>query len=110
MRDLPVSVLPRLGVICAVAAFVAACRSTNVSTATPIKHLVVIYDENVSFDHYFATYPRAANPVGEPACKAARSTPSGINTLANANLLTNNPNDTNSANGTGAANPFRLDL
>jgi phospholipase C len=30
-------------------------------TRTPIKHLVVIYDENVSFDHYFATYPVAAN-------------------------------------------------
>jgi len=26
-------------------------------TATPIKHLVVIFDENISFDHYFGTYP-----------------------------------------------------
>ena len=26
-------------------------------TATPIKHVVVIFDENVSFDHYFGTYP-----------------------------------------------------
>src|SRR5436305_1190476 len=26
-------------------------------TATPIKHLVVIFQENVSFDHYFGTYP-----------------------------------------------------
>ena len=34
------------------------------ATATPIKHLVVIYQENVSFDHYFATYPQAANPAG----------------------------------------------
>jgi len=25
------------------------------STATPIKHLVVIFDENISFDHYFGT-------------------------------------------------------
>src|SRR5947209_7378323 len=25
------------------------------STTTPIKHLVVIFQENVSFDHYFAT-------------------------------------------------------
>jgi phospholipase C len=25
------------------------------ATATPIKHLVVIFQENVSFDHYFAT-------------------------------------------------------
>src|SRR6202011_2247326 len=37
------------------------------ATATPIKHVVVIYNENVSFDHYFATYPNAANPSGEPA-------------------------------------------
>src|SRR5579871_2664303 len=33
---------------------------------TPIQHLVVIYQENVSFDHYFATYPYAVNPAGEP--------------------------------------------
>ncbi|MEV7688867.1 phospholipase, partial [Streptomyces bungoensis] len=25
------------------------------STATPVKHVVVLFDENVSFDHYFAT-------------------------------------------------------
>ncbi|MDQ6665428.1 MAG: hypothetical protein M3Z23_13670 [Acidobacteriota bacterium] len=25
------------------------------TTATPIKHLVVIFQENVSFDYYFAT-------------------------------------------------------
>jgi phospholipase C len=34
-------------------------------TATPIKHLVVIFQENVSFDHYFATYPNALNQPGE---------------------------------------------
>src|SRR5579875_1422972 len=39
-------------------------------TATPIKHLVVIYGENVSFDHYFGTYPNATNPAGEPAFTA----------------------------------------
>jgi phospholipase C len=38
-------------------------RDTN-RTATPIKHLVVIFDENVSFDHYFGTYPYAANTDG----------------------------------------------
>ena len=27
------------------------------SAATPIKHVVVIFQENVSFDHYFGTYP-----------------------------------------------------
>ena len=36
------------------------------TTTTPIKHLVVIFQENVSFDHYFATYPEATNPNGEP--------------------------------------------
>jgi phospholipase C len=28
-------------------------------TNTPIKHLVAIFQENVSFDHYFGTYPHA---------------------------------------------------
>ena len=78
------------------------------STSTPIKHLVVIYGENVSFDHYFATYPNALNPQGEPQFTAAPHTPS-VNNLVSANLLTNNPNDTNVANGAGAADPFRLD-
>ena len=35
-------------------------------TATPIKHLVIIFQENETFDHYFGTYPNAANPPGEP--------------------------------------------
>ncbi|GAB0114183.1 phospholipase C [Acidisoma sp. C75] len=77
-------------------------------TATPIKHLVVIYDENVSFDHYFATYPKATNPPGEPAFQAKPGTPPA-NTLAAAHLLTNNPNFTNKQNGADAAEPFRLD-
>ena len=41
------------------------------TTATPIKHVVVIFQENVSFDHYFATYPVATNPAGEPPFTAA---------------------------------------
>ena len=77
------------------------------ATATPIKHLVVIYGENVSFDHYFGTYPQATNPAGEPPFTAAANTPS-VNGLSAA-LLTSNPNYLNTANGTGAANPFRLD-
>jgi phospholipase C len=79
----------------------------TVPTATPIKHLVILYNENVSFDHYFATYPTAANPPNEPAFTAAPGTPSA-DTLASAGLLTQNPN-TNPANGSGAALPFRLD-
>ena len=76
-------------------------------TATPIKHVVVIYGENISFDHYFGTYPNATNPSGEPAftAKAGTPTPNGLT----GTLLTANPNFTNTANGTDAANPFRLD-
>ena len=77
-------------------------------TATPIKHLVIIFNENVSFDHYFATYPKATNPPGEPAFTAKPGTPK-VNNLANAHLLTNNANFTNKANGSDAAEPFRLD-
>ncbi|CAE6805347.1 phospholipase C [Paraburkholderia domus] len=79
----------------------------QLTTTTPIKHVVVIYNENVSFDHYFATYPNAANPSGEPAFTAASGTPT-VNGLSGT-LLTNNPNLINTLNGTGAANPFRLD-
>src|SRR5271166_6072208 len=43
-------------------------------TATPIKHLVVIFQENISFDHYFGTYPYAANTDGSPF-HAKRGTP-----------------------------------
>ena len=78
----------------------------NSSTATPIKHLVVIFQENVSFDHYFGTYPNALNPPGEPAFYAKLGTPS-VNGYTSA-LLSNNPN-LNPANGAGATNPFRLD-
>src|ERR1022692_3856966 len=45
------------------------------STATPVKHLVVIFDENISFDHYFGTYPLAANLPGEQPFHARRDTP-----------------------------------
>ena len=75
----------------------AAGASSGPATATPIKHLVVIFQENVSFDHYFGTYPVASNPPGEPAFHAAAGTPS-VNGLSGA-LLTNNPN---------LANPTRL--
>ena len=75
-------------------------------TATPIKHLVILFNENVSFDHYFATYPKAANPPGEPSFPVVKAP--HANTLAAANLMTKNPN-TNPENGADAAEPFRLD-
>jgi phospholipase C len=85
------------------------------STTTPIEHVVVIFQENVSFDHYFATYPVAMNPAGQPSFRAARGTPSvnGLGTLIGGApagvLLTDNPNASNPANGSAAINPFRLD-
>ena len=45
-------------------------------TTTPIRHLVVIYPENIAFDHYFATYPNAENLPGEPHFSALPNTPS----------------------------------
>jgi len=59
---------------------------------TPIKHVVVIFDENVSFDHYFGTYPHATNTDGSPF-HAAKNTP-GVNGLTPA-LLEDNPNEYN---------------
>ncbi|TMV93544.1 alkaline phosphatase family protein [Thioclava sp. BHET1] len=78
------------------------------NTATPIKHVVVIFQENVSFDHYFGTYPNAANPEGEPAFHAKPDTPKA-DTLAASGLLRDNGNKTNPANGADAAAPFRMD-
>ena len=69
-----------------------------VVTSTPIQHVVVIFQENVSFDHYFATYPKALNTTqGEPGFLAVPNTPT-VNGLTGA-LLTKNQN---------AAQPFRL--
>jgi phospholipase C len=74
-------------------------------TTTPIKHVVVIFDENISFDHYFGTYPFAANTDGS-AFKAKPGTPAVNGLYAKITpkgpvgpLLTNNPN---------AFNPTRL--
>jgi phospholipase C len=84
-------------------------KAAQAQTATPIKHVVVIFGENVSFDHYFATYPKATNPSGEPVFTAAANTPVANNLGVNPFLLNNNGNFVNTANGTDAANPFRLD-
>ncbi|GGL43127.1 phospholipase C [Sporolactobacillus putidus] len=63
-------------------------------TTTPIKHIVVLFNENISFDHYFGTYPNAANSTpGEPKFTAKPNTPS-VNGLTST-LLSNNPNSSN---------------
>jgi phospholipase C len=60
---------------------------------TPIEHVVVLFPENISFDHYFGTYPKAVNGAGEPAFTAAPGTPA-VNGLSEA-LLKDNPNEFN---------------
>jgi phospholipase C len=79
---------------------------TPTTASAAIKHIVVIYGENVSFDHYFGTYPVAANlPVNSSKFTAVAGTPIPNNLTT---LPAVNPN-LNSANGAGASNPFRLD-
>jgi len=71
---------------------------------TPITNVVVIFQENVSFDHYFGTYPNAQNNPGEQPFSAYPGTPT-VNGLTPA-LLNNNPNK--NAAGTAQVNPVRL--
>ena len=68
-------------------------------TTTPIKHVVVLFQENVSFDHYFANYPNAANPPDEPQFTPDKATPT-VNGLDEALQGPNNPN---------SVEPFRID-
>ena len=87
--------------MCLSASMGAAVAQTPSDTTTPIKHIVVIFQENSSFDHYFATYPNATNPGGEPifvAREGRHPTPS-VNGLSGP-LLSNNPN---------SVQPFRID-
>ncbi len=95
-------ILPFL-VVAGLAAVAASASTSHASpppgghTATPIKHVVVIFQENVSFDHYFGTYPFATNTDGN-TFTPAQGTPA-VNGL-NFALLAANPNE---------SNPQRLD-
>jgi phospholipase C len=102
---------------------------TPTTEQAAIKHIVVIFGENISFDHYFGTYPQAANLPGETPFTAATAasvaaattagtftlpvTPSNAtNYISTPSLLTANPN-LNSGNNVAAltstpSNPFRL--
>ena len=77
---------------------VSSAAATGPIARTPIKHLVVIFQENHSFDVYFATYPVALNPPRQPAFHARRGTPS-VNGLT-PTLIERNPN---------SSKPFRID-
>ena len=85
-----------LGLMCSTAQ-----ADQDIRTKTPIKHIVAIFQENVSFDHYFGSYPHAqANKDGSSYFKSARPGTPRVNNLESSGLLTNNPN---------GANPFRID-
>lgn len=80
-----------------VASPVASATAQHAGTQTPVRQVVVIFQENVSFDHCFATYPHTAHPAGEPRFEARPGTPT-VNGLADF-MRSQNPN---------AANPQRL--
>jgi phospholipase C len=104
--------MKRLHVLSAIAlaAAVAAVATVPASGTTPhrtpgkpvglakVQHIVVVFQENHSFDNYFGTYPKALNPAGEPKFVAKPGTPS-VHGFTPA-LRTHNPN---------AANPYRID-
>ena len=77
----------------------AAAEGARRSVGTPIEHVVVIFQENVSFDHYFATYPHAANLPGESVFNARPNTPKVDNLVTAGLLAPHNPN---------TVQPFRL--
>src|ERR1700722_9080662 len=73
------------------------------ATNTPIKHVVVIFQENESFDHYFGTYPDAENNKNETPFTAANNTPT-VNGLTDGLIQANNNSDKNGV----VYPPFRL--
>jgi phospholipase C len=90
---IPTATAAVIGLVAAPTAFAASHHHDGGDhTATPIKHVVVLFQENVSYDHYFGTYPKAANTDGTPFT-AKKDTPTG-NGLTSA-LLTANPNQYN---------------
>jgi phospholipase C len=113
-----------------VAATITTCTLLSAATSTAherdsgrrshIKHVVIIFQENASFDHYFATYPDAKNTDGVHF-RAHHDTPT-VNGLTDGNaqfpervnvgLHDFSPNQTVGAptgtNPNGAANPFRM--
>ncbi len=88
-----------------------ATSRTSADTKTPIKHLVVIFQENVSFDHYFGTYPNAANTDGQPFA-AAPGTPAvdGLKPATSASIPASRQHSADlTAVNPNSALPARLD-
>ena len=84
----------------------AAVNPNSLKTKTPIKHLVVIFNENRSFDHYFGTYPNAMQSAeGETAFRARQEYAARHEQLLPSPTCSTTTRTTNPANGTGAAEP-----
>jgi len=95
-------------------------RDEGSSKRPIIKHVVIIFQENASFDHYFATYPDAKNTDGTRF--VARSSTPTVNGLTDGNsqfpervnvgLHDFNPNvpvgTPSGLDPNGGANPFRM--
>ena len=87
---------------------------------TRIKHVVIIFQENASFDHYFATYPDAKNTDGvrfvarpdTPTINGLTDGNSQFPERVNVGLHDFNPNQTvgppTGMNPNHDANPFRM--
>jgi phospholipase C len=85
-----------------------------------IKHVVIIFQENASFDHYFATYPDAKNTDGvrfvarpeTPTVNGLTDGNSQFPERVNVGLHDFSPNQTvgqpTGLNPNGGANPFRM--
>src|ERR1700709_461780 len=65
-----------IGAVLTIAVAVAPAQASDTNVAKKqIRHVVVLFQENVSFDHYFGTYPHALNPKEEPAFTPLAGTP-----------------------------------
>jgi phospholipase C len=76
------------------------------ATTTPIKYIVVIFQENNSFDHYFGTYPNALFPSGKTVSTQYPAGESPFVPLANTPSVNG---VTPLLNNLSAVAPFRLD-
>jgi phospholipase C len=88
-----------------------AAATKNRGATTPIQHLVVIFQENVSFDHYFGTYPTAANTDGSKFA-AAPGTPAvdGLEPATSASIPAARQHASDlTASNPNSSLPFRLD-
>ena len=71
---------------------VAEAATTSLATITPIKHLVIIFQENIPFDHYFVTCLHSADPPGQPNFTLYANTSTDMNNLLTSRRLFDNPN------------------